>query len=164
LACKRAQKSESGIYCTYRRVNRQSKLSQERRSDLMTWGLCTTPDSLCRHGSDRLPADSRSCPAAGIALANDLSKHIRRENEDARLRDVHWPLAQARPDPQARPFGANTSAGHAAEEPVHVSAVSQRASRAARHTCVSGANWHCEVQQALLPGSHTAPERNLQIV
>lgn len=47
--------------------------------------------------------------------------------------------------------------------PVHVSAVSQRASLAGRHTWVLGAKLHWSVQHALLSGSHTALFLNLHV-
>ena len=99
---------------------------------------------------------------------------------------MQTPLAQARPFPpqllpvyklnirdgpiekkcenEHIPFGIVTSAGHADEFPVHISAISQLASFAGRHTCVDGANEHCCVQQALLSGSHTAPDLSLHVV
>ena len=46
---------------------------------------------------------------------------------------------------------------------MHISAVSQLASFAGRHTCVDGANWHELRQHALLSGSHTEPDVNLHV-
>lgn len=78
--------------------------------------------------------------------------------------DVQTPLAQASPpDPQLWPFGENWSSGHADELPVHISAWSQLASFAGRHTWVAGANEQVSVQQALLAGSHCAFALSLHV-
>lgn len=60
---------------------------------------------------------------------------------DPRAKEVHCPVAHARPlGPQLFPFGAKTSAGQADEFPVHISVESHVGSWAARQTCVAGAN------------------------
>jgi hypothetical protein len=83
---------------------------------------------------------------------------------DPRAKEVHCPVAHARPlDPQLFPFGAKISAGHADEFPGHISGISQAGSLAGRQTCVAGANWHCAVQHGVLLGSHTEFWVNLHV-
>lgn len=78
---------------------------------------------------------------------------------------MQTPEAQARPlPPHDVPSETCESAGQAAEVPVQVSAVSQRVSTAGRQTAPADCNRHCEVQQAELEGSQTAPLTNLQVV
>jgi hypothetical protein len=75
--------------------------------------------------------------------------------------EVHVPLAQAKFEPHDMPFGLKISAGQADELPVHVSAVSQTPSFAARQTRELEAKPHVSVQHGLFVGSHTAPVLNL---
>ena len=74
------------------------------------------------------------------------------------------PPAHCSPLAHVVPSATWPSAGQVALVPVHVSAVSQRGSTAGRQTCVDGASWHDDVQQAELVGSQTEPEVNLQVV
>lgn len=71
---------------------------------------------------------------------------------------VQSPLAHASPSvPHDCPLGCVLSAGHVADVPVHVSAMSQELSFEGRHICVAGAYWHVPVQHAPESGSHMAP-------
>ena len=74
------------------------------------------------------------------------------------------PLAHASPlSPHDCPLDCVLSAGHVADVPLHVSAMSHALSLDGRQTCVGGANWHVPVQHGPESGSHNAPERSLHV-
>lgn len=77
---------------------------------------------------------------------------------------MHTPEAHAsEPSPQLCPSGCASSGGQSALSPGHVSAMSHRASTAARQTVPALAIWHESEQQSELSGLHTAPEANLHV-
>ena|SRR5258706_13526354 len=76
---------------------------------------------------------------------------------------VQRPLAHASPSaPHVCPLACVLSAGHTADVPVHVSAMSHALSFDGRQTCVAGAKRHV-VQHGLESGSHTAFAQNLHV-
>lgn len=74
---------------------------------------------------------------------------------------MQWPLAHFKPPVQLVPSVAVLSAGHVAEEPVHISAGSH-SPVLGRQVCVDGANWQL-LQHSSLESSQTALFLNLQV-